>query len=113
MAKVYYGENGYLYPRTVSRRGGYASEDTLTRKANKLVNGKSIVVYVILAFFFGIYGVHRLYAGKIGSGVTMLLMSTVGFFLIVPVFISGVWAFVDLIIGIFNLSTPEKIFRRK
>lgn len=92
---------------------GYTNEDTLSRKANKLVNGKSIVVYLVLAWLLGIFGAHRFYAGKIGTGVAMLLMSTVGFMLVVPVFISAIWALVDIIVGICNISTPENIFLKK
>ena len=92
---------------------GYVPEETLTHKANKLVNGKSIVVYLILAWFLGIFGAHRFYAGKYGSATAMLLMSTIGFILIVPIFVSAIWALVDIIIGICNINTPEKIFTVK
>lgn len=92
---------------------GYTSEDTLTKKANKLVNGKSIVVYLLLAWFLGIFGAHRFYVGKNGSGLAMLLMSTIGFFLIVPVIISGIWALVDFIVGICNINTPENVLTNK
>ena len=46
------------------------------------------VVALLLCFFFGCWGVHRFYAGKIGTGILMLF--TFGGF--------GIWALIDLII---------------
>jgi hypothetical protein len=40
----------------------------------------------------------------------MFLMSTIGIILVIPVFISAIWALVDLIVGICNIGTPENIF---
>lgn len=115
MAMIYCRECGARHSDKAKAcpKCGYTSEETLTNKANKLVNGKSIVVYLILAWFLGIFGGHRFYAGKTGSAIAMLLMSTIGFVLIVPVFISGIWALVDIIVGICNINTPEKVFTSK
>ena len=41
--------------------------------------GKSQVVAIVLAVFLGVFGVHRFYLGYKGRGITMLLLSTVGF----------------------------------
>lgn len=111
MAMIYCRECGARHSDKAKAcpKCGYTSEDTLTTKANKLVNGKSMVVYLILAWFLGIFGAHRFYVGKTGSAIAMLLMSTIGFFLIVPVIISGIWALIDFIIGICNINSPEKI----
>lgn len=49
---------------------------------------KSYMATLLLCFFFGGFGVHRFYVGKIGTGVLMLL--TLGGL--------GVWALVDLIL---------------
>jgi len=52
--------------------------------------GKSGVSYnitLLLCFFFGIFGAHRFYAGKIGSGIIMAL--TAGGFLL--------WTFFDFV----------------
>lgn len=45
-------------------------------------------VAVLLCFFFGVFGVHRFYEGKVGSG--LLYLFTLGLF--------GIGAFVDFII---------------
>jgi TM2 domain-containing membrane protein YozV len=49
---------------------------------------KRILPAFLLCFFFGIFGAHRFYVGKIGSGVAQLL--TIGGL--------GIWALVDLIL---------------
>src|SRR6266481_482086 len=63
---------------------------------------KRILPAFLLCFFLGIFGAHRFYVGKIGSGVAQLL--TVGGL--------GVWALIDLIIiatGSFTDSNGNKI----
>lgn len=77
-----------------------------------VANNKSAVAYVFLAFFLGCFGAHKFYAGKTGQGIAMLLMSTIGWILIIPVIAAFIWAFVDFIIGLCNLSSPEKIFNK-
>jgi len=54
------------------------------------ISKKSRLAVVLLAWFFGVWGVHRFYLGKIGTGILMLL--TFGGF--------GIWTTIDLIIAI-------------
>jgi len=49
---------------------------------------RSRLVALLLCFFFGIFGVHRFYVGKVGTGVLQLV--TLGG--------CGIWAMIDLII---------------
>ena len=51
------------------------------------VSDKSLAAAAILCFFFGFFGVHRFYAGKVGSGIAMVF--TLGGF--------GIWVFADFI----------------
>jgi TM2 domain-containing membrane protein YozV len=63
---------------------------------------KRILPAFLLCFFFGIFGAHRFYAGKIGSAVAQLL--TIGGL--------GVWTLVDLILlacGAFTDAAGNRI----
>ena len=63
---------------------------------------KRILPAFLLCFTLGIFGAHRFYAGKIGTGVLQLL--TLGGF--------GIWMLVDMImivVGAFTDSEGEKI----
>ena len=62
------------------------------------MSDKSRALLSILAFFFGVFGAHRFYAGKIRTAVAMLL--TVGGF--------GIWSFVDFLIAIFGEFTDAR-----
>ena len=74
---------------------------------------RSALVYALLALFVGWLGVHKFYAGKTAQGIVMLLMGTVGWILLaIPVLAVSIWAFVDFIIGLCNLNTPEKLFAK-
>ena len=46
-----------------------------------------------MAFFVGVFGIHRFYVGKTGSGLAMLLISVT----VVGLFITGIWALIDWI----------------
>jgi TM2 domain-containing membrane protein YozV len=63
---------------------------------------KSWIATLLLCFFLGGLGVHRFYAGKIGTGVLQLL--TCGGF--------GIWVFIDfimIIVGSFTDSEGKPI----
>ncbi|TGN19128.1 TM2 domain-containing protein [Leptospira idonii] len=53
---------------------------------------------LLLCFFIGVFGAHRFYVGKIGSGIAMLL--TFGG--------CGIWAFVDLLLILLEKFTDDK-----
>lgn len=114
MAMVFCRECGYKHSDKAKAcpKCGCPSADTLTSKANKLVNGKSIVVYLLLAWFLGVFGAHRFYVGKNGSAIAMLLMGTIGWLLIIPGFVVVVWALMDIIIAICNVSSPEVVLKK-
>ena len=58
------------------------------------VSEKLILPAFLLAWFLGVVGAHRFYAGRIGSGIAMLLLTITGFGLIV----TFIWVIVDLVI---------------
>jgi TM2 domain-containing membrane protein YozV len=52
------------------------------------LSDKGFVPTLLLCFFLGVFGVHRFYVGKIGTGILMLL--TLGGL--------GIWSLIDFII---------------
>lgn len=64
-------------------------------------NKKSLLVAYLLWWFLGMFGAHRLYMGRIGSGVALLLISVFSFLLMVvligfvTIFISFIWWLID------------------
>lgn len=65
-------------------------------------SSKSRLVSALLCFFFGVFGIHRFYVGKIGTGILYLL--TLGF--------GGFGVFIDLIlilVGSFRDKTGLQI----
>lgn len=51
------------------------------------------IVAALLAFFLGIFGVHRFYLGRIGSGIVMLVLTCT----VVGTLVTGPWALIDFI----------------
>ena len=62
------------------------------------MSDKNRTLLALLAFFFGIFGAHRFYAGKIGTALLMLF--TIGGF--------GIWSFIDFLIAIFGEFTDDQ-----
>ncbi len=55
---------------------------------NSNISERNWLAALLLCIFFGVFGAHRFYVGKIGTAILMLI--TLGGF--------GIWAVVDLII---------------
>lgn len=54
------------------------------------ISDKSRLATSLLAWFLGVFGVHRFYLGKIGTGILMFL--TLGGF--------GFWALIDFVMAV-------------
>jgi len=66
---------------------------------NELVKSeKSFITALLLCIFLGTLGVHRFYAGKVGTGILMIV--TFGGF--------GIWTLIDLIFIIVGKFTDSK-----
>ncbi len=66
------------------------------------VSPKSRTVALLLCFFFGLFGVHRFYVGKVGTGIAMIL--TLGGLTI--------WSLIDfimIIVGSFTDSEGRRV----
>ncbi len=65
-------------------------------------NEKSMAVAYILLIFLGTLGIHRFYLGRVGTGITMLILGLVGYATswmmigFIPLGIVGIWWIVDL-----------------
>ncbi|MDR2339831.1 MAG: TM2 domain-containing protein [Deltaproteobacteria bacterium] len=62
-----------------------------------LISPKSRNVVIVLAYFLGIFGVHRFYLGKIGTGLLMII--TLGGL--------GIWSLIDFFNAIFGTYTDS------
>lgn len=68
------------------------------------ISPKSRLVAALLCWFLGIFGAHRFYVGKVGTGIAQLL--TLGIF--------GIWTLIDfvvILIGSFKDSEGAIVFR--
>lgn len=64
---------------------------------------KEKIVAILLALIFGTFGVHAFYLDDKQHGLTLLILTMVGWLLafviigIVPLLVSAIWAFVDFV----------------
>ena len=71
-----------------------------------IVSSKSRLAITLLSFFLGYLGIHRFYAGKVGSGILILLLTIFGglttFIVIgfIPLAIVAVWTLIDFIMAV-------------
>ena len=69
----------------------------MTSNVNTDPNAKSRIAAGLLAFFLGSLGVHNFYLGYVGKAVAQLLLTVVGWVVIVGPIVSGIWALVEAI----------------
>jgi hypothetical protein len=72
---------------------GHSNQNT----ANSNASSKNVFTAILLCIFFGVFGAHRFYVGKIGTGVIQLL--TLGGF--------AIWAPIDLTMLILGKFTDK------
>ena len=58
-------------------------EQTVSVKMN--MEGKNMIVAYLLWWFLGVLGVHRFYLRRVGTGITQLLLTVIGWALIVTI----------------------------
>ena len=57
------------------------------------ISEKSKLATFLLAFFLGVFGIHRFYVGRIGSGIAQLILTIT----VVGGLVSGIWVLIDWI----------------
>lgn len=68
------------------------------------ISPRSRLVALLLCFFLGVFGVHRFYVGKVGTGILQLV--TIGGL--------GIWALIDFImilVGSFTDGEGRRVFQ--
>ena len=65
---------------------------------SRTVSDKSRLVCLLLCWFVGVFGIHRFYVGKVGTGILMFV--TIGGF--------GLWWLIDLIMIVMGSFTDER-----
>lgn len=88
---------------STSTEGVERKENTMSERQVIIVKEeKSMGLAYVLLIFLGMLGIHRFYLGRIGTGVTQLLLCLVGWttawILIgfIPLGILWIWLFIDL-----------------
>ena len=72
-----------------------------TEYAEQYVSDKKRLLTLLLAIFFGVFGVHRFYVGKTHTAIAIVVLdlTLVGFA------ITGTWAFIDCLFIAFGEFT--------
>ena len=68
------------------------------RKRSETISTRKILPALLLCLFFGIFGTHRFYVGKVGTGI--LEMLTLGGL--------GLWIFYDIIVLVLGRFTDHE-----
>lgn len=79
----------------------------MEENAGVAVSEKNGVVVLLLCFFLGVFGAHRFYVGKIGTGILMIILT-----IVTAGIAGGIWFLIDFIIivcGEFTDSEGKKI----
>ena len=69
------------------------ADQPVASRRQPAASDRNRVVAALLAFFLGIFGIHRFYLGQNGSGLLMLIVSAT----VVGLIVTGIWAFIDTI----------------
>ena len=74
------------------------------------ISDRQVLVAFLLAFFLGLFGVHRFYVGKVGSGIAMVILTVT----VVGALVTAIWHVIDWIMilcGEFTDAEGRKLRR--
>lgn len=86
-----------LYQKKLITKKEYEKqrEKILAQNLEENTPHKNRLIYILLALFLGVFGVHNFYAGYVGKGVIQLLLTVFSLFLLS--FIVYIWVIVEII----------------
>ena len=58
---------------------------------------KNKLVAALLAFFLGGLGIHNFYLGYKGKAIAQLLLSLIGWIIVIGPLVAGIWALIDFV----------------
>jgi hypothetical protein len=97
-------EGGFFQKQKPDRAGPLRPSYNDACMEGSQISPKSRLITLLFCLLLGVFGVHRFYVGKIGTGVLMLV--TLGGL--------GIWWLVDVIlvaVGSFRDATDRRVFR--
>lgn len=74
----------------------YNTNTQAVPEASAVYGGKSRIVYILLAWFLGFFGIHNFYAGYNGRGISQLLITILIGWTIVPLGILCIWILIEM-----------------
>ena len=100
-------ENAFFCTNCGARVDEHVTSTSVTTVTNNMSveKPKSKIVAAILAIFLGNFGVHNFYLGYTGKAIAQLLLTLVGWIVIVGPIVASIWSFVE---GIILLVTDDK-----
>lgn len=105
--KAIFGSNDWkptLTPQGSSTNGYLGQRDAALRQPSSpgydnvqvVKTAKSRGIYIILAIFFGMIGIHNFYAGRYGRGAAQFLITAILGWFVIGLFITAIWCIVDM-----------------
>ena len=89
--------SSYVQPQAMPPPSPYAQPYAMPYAPAYIATPKSRAVYIILALFFGLLGIHNFYARRSGAGVAQLLLTLFLGWLIIPILVVVIWVIIEMI----------------
>lgn len=100
-----YGQNPYqqspyqsapnAYQQNPYQQAPYAQSPYQQPYQTYPMSGKSKIAAGLLGLFLGSFGVHNFYLGNTGKAVAQLLLTLVGWIIVIGPFVAGVWGLIE------------------